>query len=357
MTMTINATVSRGTFQMRIDARIDERVTGLYGPSGAGKTTLLHVIVGLIRPQNGRISIDDQVLDDAEEGLHLPIHRRRIGLVFQHGHLFQHLSVADNLHYGERLLAPEARRVPFAHLVDMLDIGPLLARRPAELSGGERQRVALGRSLMASPRLLLLDEPLASLDRSLNRQILRFLRRIRDDLHIPFIYVSHDFAELMHLTRHLLLLHAGTVQAHGDVTDIISRSDRVDDLRTWGFMNAVPAVVASHDGERGVTTVVIGNEVTIRAQLRDEPPGTACTLVIRPTDVALAMERSSAISVDNQVPGRVERVTQAKHHVVVLVDIGTPLLVEISSSSADAMHLAVGMSLWCQFPAHSVSSD
>jgi molybdate transport system ATP-binding protein len=186
----------RGSFELRAQATLDAPVTGICGPSGAGKSTLLALLAGLLRPQQGTVRFDSELLDDTAHGIRVPPWRRRFGLVFQEHLLFPHLSVRGNLLYGLRRLPPAARRLDLETVQALLEIEPLLARRPAQLSGGERQRVALGRALLYSPRLLLLDEPLSSLDQRLKQQILPFLRRIKEEIRIPMIYVSHDRREV-----------------------------------------------------------------------------------------------------------------------------------------------------------------
>jgi molybdate transport system ATP-binding protein len=190
-------------------------VTALFGPSGAGKTTLANIIAGLIVPDRGRIVLDGTVLFDFDRRINVPAHRRRIGYVFQEGRLFPHLSVAANLDYGRRMsgFAPDAAE--FKHIAELLDIGHLLARRPGKLSGGERQRVAVGRALLMRPRLLLLDEPLASLDAARKREILPYLQRLRDEARVPMIYVSHHPGELRRIARGVVRLEAGRVTAVG----------------------------------------------------------------------------------------------------------------------------------------------
>jgi molybdate transport system ATP-binding protein len=190
-------------------------VTGLFGPSGGGKTTLTNMIAGLIAPDRGHISLADSVLFDSETRINLPAHRRRIGYVFQEGRLFPHLTVAANLDYGRRMsgLTPDAAELQ--RTVALLDIGHLLERRPGKLSGGERQRVAVGRALLMRPRLLLLDEPLASLDAARKREILPYLERLRDEASIPMVYVSHHAGELRRIATNVVRIDAGRVMAVG----------------------------------------------------------------------------------------------------------------------------------------------
>jgi molybdate transport system ATP-binding protein len=192
-------------------------VTAVFGPSGAGKTTLANTIAGLIAPDRGRIAIDGTVLFDSERRVNLPPHRRQVGYIFQEGRLFPHLSVRHNLDYGRRMRGLPADAKQLDRIIGMLDIGHLLDRRPGKLSGGERQRVAIGRALLTRPRLLLLDEPLASLDAARKREILPYLERMRDEVGVPMVYVSHQAAELRRIASSVVRLEAGCVAAAGGV--------------------------------------------------------------------------------------------------------------------------------------------
>ncbi len=196
----LDVEVRRGDFRLAVAATLDAPVTGIFGPSGCGKSTLLGAVAGLVTPDRGRIVLDGEVLADTARRLMLPPQRRQIGLVFQDARLFPHLSVEDNLLYGFKRRAPDERRFTLGDIAALLEIGHLLPRRPADLSGGEKQRVALGRAILYSPRLLLLDEPLSSLDNRRKAQILPFLRRVRDEVRIPMLYVSHAMEEIAYLT-------------------------------------------------------------------------------------------------------------------------------------------------------------
>ena len=234
MKLELEVELERGGFCLHLACRYEGAALGVFGPSGSGKTTLLHLLAGLVRPRRGRIVLDGVTLEDTAARLHVPPHRRRIGLVFQHGHLFQHFSVEGNLRYGERLVPAGQVRIPFAQVVELLELDALLERRPAGLSGGERQRVALGRALLAAPRLLLLDEPLASLDQRLKRQILPYLQRINRELLVPLIYVSHDLAELRLVTDQGLILEQGRLVAAGAYQNLLA-SPEISGLltQTW----------------------------------------------------------------------------------------------------------------------------
>jgi molybdate transport system ATP-binding protein len=190
-------------------------VTALFGPSGAGKSSIVAMIGGLLRPDRGRIALDGEILFDGEADVDVPPHRRRIGTVFQEGRLFPHLSVRQNLDYGRWMSGLAADKAAFDHACALLDLGHLLDRRPGRLSGGERQRVAIGRALLMQPRLLLLDEPLASLDLARKREILPYLERLRDEARVSMVYVSHQAAEVKRIATSVVRLEAGRVTAAG----------------------------------------------------------------------------------------------------------------------------------------------
>jgi molybdate transport system ATP-binding protein len=204
-----------GALKLNVRFEAAHGATALFGPSGAGKTSVVNMIAGLLTPDRGSIVIDDTVLFDAARGINVPPHLRRIGYVFQEGRLFPHLSVRQNLDYGRRMSGRPREASEFERIVALLDIGRLLDRRPRMLSGGERQRVAVGRALLMGPRLLLLDEPLASLDVAHKREILPYLVRLRDDAGIPMVYVSHTAAEVRRIATTVVRLDVGHVVAAG----------------------------------------------------------------------------------------------------------------------------------------------
>ena len=215
--LTVDVEKKLGALQLMVSFQASRGATALFGPSGAGKTSVINMIAGLLRPDRGSITLDAAVLFDSAKAIDLPPHRRRIGYVFQEGRLFPHLNVRQNLDYGRRMSGHPRDAGDFERIAALLDIGHLLERRPGKLSGGERQRVAVGRALLMRPRLLLLDEPLASLDAGHKREILPYLIRLRDEAGIPMVYVSHTPAELRHIATTVVRVNNGRVVATGGI--------------------------------------------------------------------------------------------------------------------------------------------
>jgi molybdate transport system ATP-binding protein len=213
--LAVNVEKQLGALKVAVSFQASGGATALFGPSGAGKTSVVNMIAGLIKPDRGSISLDDTVLFDAKSGIDIPPHQRRIGYVFQEGRLFPHLSARQNLDYGRRMSGRPPDAGEFARIAALLDIGHLLDRRTRALSGGERQRIAVGRALLMRPRLLLLDEPLTSLDAAHKREILPYLVRLRDDAGVPIVYVSHSAAEVRRIATNVVRLDAGHVVAAG----------------------------------------------------------------------------------------------------------------------------------------------
>ena len=213
----VQAEKQLGEFSLNVSFTSDTTATALFGPSGAGKTSVINMIAGLVAPERGRIVLDGDVLLDSGTGTNVPAWRRRLGYVFQEGRLFPHFSVKRNLDYGRWISGRARDPKQFSHVIELLDIGHLLDRRPGKLSGGERQRVAVGRALLMQPRLLLLDEPLASLDAARKYDILPYLERLRDEAHVPLIYVSHNAAEIKRVANRVVRLESGKVVETGGI--------------------------------------------------------------------------------------------------------------------------------------------
>lgn len=337
----------RGSFVLDVRRQLSERVTGVLGRSGAGKTSLLQLIAGLVHPSEGRIVVDGEVLFDSRRGICLPAHRRRVGMVFQEPRLFPHLKVRANLGFGERWAPAVGRPLTFEQVVALLELEPLLERRPAALSGGERQRVALGRALLAAPRLLLLDEPLTGLDPQLRQKVLRFLQRALHASQIPALYVSHRLEELLQLSHELLVLERGRVVACGPWQDLAVDGAFLRHSGAQGLTNLWAMHIAGIEVRGGCTLLRPPGrpEPLLRAPLCALPEGCAVSVALRPEDVALSREQVRQVSIQNQLPGRVVRLAEEQGRVLAELDVGFPLLAEISARARDQLDLKPGSSV------------
>ncbi|MBK7543000.1 MAG: molybdenum ABC transporter ATP-binding protein [Candidatus Competibacteraceae bacterium] len=350
--LALDLELRQGSFTLEGQLTLEQPVSGLFGPSGCGKSTLLRAIAGLIRPRAGYIRLDGAPLFDARRGIDVPPHRRRVGLVFQDSQLFPHLSVEANLLYGFTLLPLTERRFAPARIVELLDIGHLSRRRPRHLSGGERQRVALGRALLSSPRLLLLDEPLAALDEGRKQQILPFLRRVRDELNLPMLYVSHAINEILYLTPHLAVMDRGRILGQGLFSEVIRQDSILGLARSLGLENVLRVTVERHEPEIGSTTVRYdGHELHL--PLSALPPGAATWIALRAADVALARQPVAGITIQNQVLGRLLGLRRIGDRVLAEVDIGVPILAEVTVKAVRDLDLREGETVYCLFKARA----
>ncbi len=317
-------------------------LTALFGPSGAGKSSVMAAVAGLLRPLDCRIELDGLVLTDTRTRVWMPIEQRRVGLVFQDARLFPHMSVEANLRYGLR--RNPAGRIAFGDMVELLGLDRLLDRRPHTLSGGERQRVAIGRALLSQPRLLLMDEPLASLDGPRKAEILPYLGRIRTALGVPILYVTHAMEEVVRLADTVVLIEAGRVTACGGLADMTARSDlplaRRDDAAA-----VLAARVVSHDPARRLSRIEAGGAPWLVPLLR-APPGTAIRVRIPAREVILAREAPAAISVHNIIAGRVRGITEDPARHAALVEIALPegaFLARVTPDAVARLGLSAGV--------------
>jgi len=328
-----------------LDAAFDSAggLTALFGRSGAGKTSLINAIAGLLRPERGRIVVDGEVLTDTECGICVPARRRRIGYVFQEGRLFPHLSVRQNLLYG-RWFAPQGGRAgEVEQIVELLGIGALLQRRPALLSGGEKQRVAIGRALLARPRLLVMDEPLASLDEARKTEILPYIERLRDEAGVPIVYVSHQVAEVARLATTMVVLTEGRVAAVGPTASIMGRIDLFP-LTGRAEAGALLAThVAGHDPAFGLT-VLRAAAGELRVPHLDLAVGAALRVRIRARDVMIALKPPEGLSALNVLPGTVVEIGRSDGPIVeIRLDCGgEALIARLTRRSVETLGLAPG---------------
>ena len=331
-------------------------VTALFGRSGCGKSTLISLIAGLLEPDAGRIVIGDDVLFDADRPLSVDARHRRIGVVFQDPRLFPHLSVQGNLDYGARRVPREVSRfVSFDDVVGLLGLGGLLGRRPHELSGGEKQRVAFGRALLSQPRLLLLDEPLASLDLARREEVLPYLESLRDAFAIPIVYVSHQFDEVLRLATRVVLLEAGRTIADGDIATV----SRDPQLRAIVGPDSVGAVLSGHVERldaNGLAVLRVG-DAELKVELEGAMVNQRIQIQVLARDVIVASARPVGLSVRNVVAARVISVTpDSGRAVLVELDIGrtATLLARITARASEELGLSVNKEVWALIKAASL---
>ena len=331
-------------------------ITVLFGRSGAGKTTIVNAVAGLFRPAAGRIALEGTVLSDASAGTFLPPHRRRIGIVFQEGRLFPHLSVRQNLVYGQRFAPLEAPREDFDRIVDMLGIGPLLARRPAGLSGGEKQRVAIGRALLAAPRLILADEPLAALDEARKAEILPYFERLRDSIDIPVLYVSHAPAEVARLASSVVVIENGRVARQGAPGAVLA-DPSITPLGPQAAGSMLDAVVMAHHAD-GLSELAAGGTRLLVPAVGGEV-GTPLRLFVAAQDVMLALDRPERVSALNVIPAVVAdiRLGDGPGALVRLAACNTHILSRVTRRSVLALDLQPGQTVYAVLKAASVARD
>lgn len=337
--------VDRGDFVLDVDLEIPGTgVTALFGRSGSGKTTLLRCLAGLEAAQSGHLTFRGETWQDGH--WQLPVHRRPLGYVFQEARLFPHLDVRRNLTYGQRRIAKDQQRVAFDETVRLLGLENLLGRPADALSGGQRQRVSIARALLTSPRLLLMDEPMASLDDTSKQEILPYLERLRDELSIPVVYVSHAVDEVTRLADHLVLLEDGRIRTRGPLPELLARAD-LPFGRSEGAASVLRATVRGHDPVHQLTQLACGGGTLLMP--RPAPPTTdTLRLRIPARDVALALTPPRDTSILNHLPATVAAILDDPHpgHVLVRLDTGgQPLLARITRRSRKQLGLVPGMAV------------
>ncbi|OPA89710.1 molybdenum ABC transporter ATP-binding protein [Pseudomonas fluorescens] len=345
-------------FALEVDLHLPGRgVTALYGQSGSGKTTCLRCIAGLERAHDGFVQVNDEVWQDSRSGLFVPPHKRALGYVFQEASLFAHLSVRANLEFGLKRIPRQQRRVDMAQATELLGIGHLLERNPLHLSGGERQRIGIARALLTSPRLLLMDEPLAALDSQRKGEILPYLERLHDELDIPVLYVSHAQDEVARLADHIVLLSAGKALASGPIGETLARLDlplaRGDDAGV-----VINGTVSAYDAHYQLLTLQLpGSALPMRVAHAPLAVGKALRVKVQARDVSLSLQAEEHSSILNRLPVTMTEEIPADNsaHVLVRLDAdGTPLLARITRFSRDQLQLHPGQVLWAQIKAVAV---
>lgn len=329
-----------------LDARFqsDGRLTALFGPSGSGKTTLVNIIGGLLRPSAGRVVVNGRALVDTEHGVFVPAHRRRIGYVFQEARLFPHLNVRQNLLFGRRFTPRRERKANVDAVIAMLGIGHLLDRWPATLSGGERQRVAIGRALLADPRLLLMDEPLASLDESRKAEIYPYIERLRDEADVPIVLVSHSVPEVARLATSIVVLANGQVTASGPASDIMRHTRLFAQTGPAEAGALVETRVLRHEDAYGLT-VLQAAAGTLTVSRLDLALGTPVRVRLRARDIMLSLSPPEGSSALNVLPGIITAIeaVDASSMDVTLDCGGDGIVANVTRKSVERLGLKAGL--------------
>lgn len=348
--MELQLRLQRPTFTLDVDLHLPgQGVSALFGPSGCGKTTLLRAVAGLERAHPGRVAVHGQVWQDDAQGVWRPTHERALGYVFQEASLFHHLSVRRNIEYGLNRTPAARRQIVLEQAVDLLGIAPLLERATATLSGGERQRVAIARALATSPRVLLMDEPLAALDMARKAEVLPYLERLPRELDMPILYVSHATDEVARLASHLVLLRDGKVQAQGDPAELMGTLD-LPLAQGDAAATIVAGTVLAHDLEDHLTTIAFPGGQLQLVSTRQRPVGQAVRLRVQARDVSLTLSPQTGTSILNAVPAQVVALREdSPGQIMVALEAGTTrLLARITQRSARTLCLTPGMHVVAQ---------
>jgi molybdate transport system ATP-binding protein len=336
----------QGSFTLQARFQSEGKLTALFGPSGSGKTTLVNAIGGLIRPDHGRVVAQERVLVDTERGSFVPKHRRRIGYVFQEGRLFPHLSVRQNLLFGRWFTPKGEQRAGFDRVVELLGIRHLLDRRPSTLSGGEKQRVAMGRALLSDPQLLLMDEPLASLDEARKAEVYPYIERLRDEGGVPIVLVSHSVAEIARLATSIVVLSDGQVVASGAASEVLRHTSlfRQSDPAEAGAL--IEGHVSGHE-EAFELTVLQTRAGPLTVPHLDHPIGTPLRIRLRARDIILSVKPPEGLSALNVLQGRVSAIGEANGPSIdVVLDCGGEALVaRVTRRSVQELGLVPGLSV------------
>ena len=386
-----------GNFTLRLDCTLTKKVTAFLGESGSGKSTLLNCISGILTPDEGEIAFGDEVLDDVKARIHQPPEKRRFGYVFQEGYLFPHLTVEQNIRYGEPSRGGGARlenaptelnhgepsrgggarlenaptelnhgelleNAPtdlLSKVIDTLEIGTLLKRYPRQLSGGQRQRVAIARALAMEPRLLLMDEPLASLDHGLKHRILPYLHHVKETFDVPMLYVTHSISEALAIADEAFLLSDGEITASGEPHQLLTAPAALPIAQLTGVENILSLPIAFSDKVSGITALQIGSQrivVPYTDEARLQSMSQDVPIAIRAEDILISLEPNLPISARNILKGILREMHRAGDRTLLTIDVeGYPLSVKITHDAREQLQLREGMSCYCVIKANAIN--
>jgi molybdate transport system ATP-binding protein len=354
-TITTRFFLDYGEFKFDVDLRLPgSGVTVLFGPSGSGKTTLLRCIAGLQRAPRGFLKINGEVWQDSERGVFVPTHKRPLGYVFQEASLFPHLTVAGNLQFGRKRIGKTSNAVDLQQVIELLGIGHLLTRMPERLSGGERQRIAIARALALNPEVLLMDEPLASLDLQRKQEILPFLGRLNREFNIPVLYVTHSQQEVAQLADTLVIMADGRALASGPLAETLSRLD-VPLAHDREAATVWPVTVIDHETDYHLTRVAFAGG-TLSLPAIDAAVGAPLRVQIYARDASICLEAPSATSILNVLPATITGLADGRDgQSVVRLKVGNQaLLAHITRKSELLLGLQVGMGVYVQIKGTSI---
>ncbi|MEC7984896.1 MAG: molybdenum ABC transporter ATP-binding protein [Myxococcota bacterium] len=335
-------------FHIQLQCSISHPFTAIFGASGAGKTTLLNMIAGLTNPNRGKIILETKILFDSDRGISIRPQHRRIGYIFQESRLFPHMSIRENILYGLKNLPKSEQRFQEKDVVETLGIGMLLDRTPKGLSGGERQRCALARALLASPSLLLMDEPMAALDRRTKLQFLHFLKQVQHDYALPILYVSHDVDNVLSFADDVLVMESGTRVAQGKPINVLSQTIRSRFPKSTDSTNYISAHIVEHRIEDG-QSVVQSNGVSVCIPLIDKPVQSHVTLSLHTSEIMVSLHRPKQISARNVLEGIVQKITLRETRVLLTVDVGFSMSVDIARAALVDLNLQTGTTVFLIF--------
>jgi molybdate transport system ATP-binding protein len=346
--------LQRTGFALEIDCEIDTQITGIFGPSGAGKTTFLHALAGLETPDRGSIQIADRVVFHSQKHINLPPEKRNVGIVFQEGRLFPHLSVIQNLKYG---IKQKANIADFSAITELLRITDILNSKVSKISGGQGQRVAIGRALLSNPDILVLDEPFSALDKNLRQHIILLLKPLISKFKIPVLVISHDLSDLLMLSDTLMIIKDGRCIGQGNYYDLIGKNEVTEALNNSGLINSVELTIKYIDGDKGLIILNHGDQQIYAESVLSEEKfieDKKVSIILRPEDVTLAAHKIKDISIQNQLEGKIEKLITTRNRVLCVIDHGFKLISEVSLATKHKMDLKEGKKIWSLFKAAAI---
>ena len=349
--ITLNFRKRLGNFCLEIDCNLQAKVTGFLGASGSGKTTLLNCISGTLSPDSGRIVFGNKTIYDSQSKVNVTPNNRHFGYVFQEGHLFPHLTVEKNIRYGQTRIKRK-NHGSISQVLEILEITELLERYPSQLSGGQRQRVAIARAIAMEPRLLLMDEPLASLDGGLKSRIIPYLHHIKNAFDIPILYVTHAISEAMALADEAFFLSEGKITAHGEPYQLLTSPSALPIANLTGVENIFSFPIANSDEQRGVTELEIGSQHLVIPYI-DAEIGKTVPVAIRAEDIIVSLEPNLPISARNILRGTIDDVDD-QILLSILVE-GYRLSVKITYDAREQLQLCKGKEVYCVIKANAIN--